>query len=83
MSWLQIQVADLVDENVSHKFCHIHILHIFIIEGTAFVWILLAPSKNQDRQISYVTEHVAKVAYYNVHYSKPRVGQVFCFENFL
>ena len=47
--WFLIQVVDLTDENFPYEFCSVHILPIFIIEGAAFVWILLAPSKNQDR----------------------------------
>ena len=48
-----IQVADLEDKNFSYKFCCLHILSISVIERTAFVWILLTPSNNQDKKILY------------------------------
>ena len=70
---LQIQAADLVDKNFSYNFCHIHILPISIIGGAIFVWILQAPSKEQNRQILYMTKNGANVAQYNVHYLKSRL----------
>ena len=61
------QVTDLVDKNFFYKFCRVHIFPISVIEGVAFVWILKAPSSNQDRKILYVIKNVAKVAYYKIH----------------
>ena len=65
-----IQVVDLVNENFSYKIGHMQILPIFVIEGTAFIWILYVPSNNQGRQILYMIKSIVKVAYYKVHYSK-------------
>ena len=45
-----ISLVYLVRKMVSSKTCHMEVLPILIIEGAALIWILVAPSKNWDRQ---------------------------------
>ena len=55
--WIwSIQLTDFTDKNFSYQFCHVRILPIFIIKGPVFVWILWAPSKNEDGYIWF--EHI-------------------------
>ena len=72
--WLWIRVVDLVEENISYKFCRINILPISIIEGAVFILTSRVPSNYQHRQILYLTKNVVKVTYCKTHSSKIRFG---------
>ena len=49
-------MVNLVEGNISYTFCHVHILPVCIIEGAVFAEILRVPSKNQIRQILFITK---------------------------